>query len=94
VGGGDGFELPSQSLVPVPGLEPWDEAFLPKEKRIARKTLRESAAGSEMVPLTELAMDNCKEWKYVQHPVPIVSASEQLRKPKPVTVMLTKQVIT
>ena len=86
------LELPSQSLEPVPGLEPWDEAFLPKEKRIARKKSRESAASQELVPVDELAIDNCKKWKYVQHPIPIVSATETLRKIKPVPVMLTKQV--
>jgi hypothetical protein len=36
--GESGYELPSQPLEPVPGLEWWDEAYLPKEKRNERKT--------------------------------------------------------
>ena len=71
----------------VPTMEWWDEAFLPKDKRDARKTNR---AVAEHDDFELLQLTNSKTYKYIQHPVPTKQlGGERVEKPMPM--FLTKK---
>lgn len=53
----------------VPGVEWWDELFLPKDLRDLRKASKASAATSD--DYAKVHISYVKTYKYIQHPVPI-----------------------
>lgn len=54
----------------VPSLEWWDEAFLPKERRDARK-ISKAALLNSAEDIALLALHHARTFKLVQHPVPV-----------------------
>ena len=75
----------------VPALEWWDEAFLPKERRDARKVSK-AALLMSAEDIALLGLHHARTHKLVQHPVPVrpLGAAEQ-RQGVILPMFLTKQ---
>lgn len=62
--------VPAYPDTTVPSLEWWDEAFLPKERRDARKVSKAALLNSAE-DICLLAVHHARTYKLVQHPVPV-----------------------
>ncbi len=76
----------------VPSLEWWDEAFLPKERRDARKVSK-AALLSAAEDIALLGLQHARTHKLVQHPVPVRALGVGVAGERPVVLpmFLTKQ---
>jgi len=76
----------------VPSLEWWDEAFLPKERRDARKVSK-AALLSAAEDIALLGLQHARTHKLVQHPVPVRALGVGAAGERPVVLpmFLTKQ---
>jgi U4/U6 small nuclear ribonucleoprotein PRP3 len=86
-------EVPPYPDTTVPALEWWDEAFLPKERRDARRVSKAAHLQAES-DIALLALQNARTYKLVQHPVPVRPLGVSALGEKPAVVLpmyLTKQ---
>ena len=92
-GAGRTQEVPAYPDSSVPALEWWDEAFLPKERRDARKLTKAAHLQSEE-DVGLLALHHARTYKLVQHPVPVRPLGVSALGERPAVVLpmyLTKQ---
>lgn len=86
-------EVPAYPDSSGPALEWWDEAFLPKERRDARKLTKAAHLQSEE-DVGLLALHHARTYKLVQHPVPVRPLGVSALGDRPAVVLpmyLTKQ---
>lgn len=86
-------EVPPYPDATVPALEWWDEAFLPKERREARRTSKAAHLEVES-DIRLLALHHARTHKLVQHPVPVRPLGVSAVGERPAVVLpmyLTKQ---
>jgi hypothetical protein len=60
--------IPSPADITTPAMEWWDELYLPKLRRDARKI---SKASLEVDEYPIASIQHNKTYKYIQHPIPI-----------------------
>eukprot|EP01032_Pedospumella_encystans_P023532 gene23532-26637_t len=84
--------VPAYPDLVVPSLEWWDEAFLPKERRDARKVSK-AALLSAAEDIALLGLQHARTHKLVQHPVPVrpLGVGAAGERPVVLPMFLTKQ---